>query len=1062
MTRTRSEASVRTASQILDSYLDEYGLLSHQLRTYDHFITFDIAEILRNESGARVSRPDGTRYHLDFSNPYVAAPSCVTADRRTAPVLPAECRLNDATYESPLYVDVTETTVTETGNVKTVTHQRVVLAKIPTMVKSRACNLRGMDAARLAAAGEDPECAGGYFIVHGKERIVVGQVRQAYNIPVTFWKNGDLYCEMRSMSEETAHSVLVAFRVTSSSNVLVTVPGFREPFPLAVLLRASGLDPSEFSRHSSRLAVRMSLDAHGIDERTAVAYLESLLVSTSGKTSDIRTVLGVEMFPHLGVASTPVERRETIRLMTGVLLATHSGTLTVTDRDSYANKRVEFCGVLCSELFRMLYKKFLKSLNQQLEKKCKIDLTYLQKNAGISSGLLYSFATGNWGVQRNNYIRNGVCQIPHPKVCQVSVLSTMRRMINPSGKEGKNTKMRQLNPSSMFFACPFETPEGQSVGVVLNMALTCTVSMSHPTTIVRRIVSSLLTGDGPCSVFVNSVFCGKCDAGVTERISEARRSGALPRDVTFAASDSTVNVYCDAGRLIRPLVVSERAHLGYSFRDGSVEFACPASAQTCDLSMYGDGKYSEIDPCAMMGVVALQIPFPEHTQSPRLCYQSSMMKQAIGLDPYQRSKMETVTYENYSVQRSLSEVSLAGRTCPPNGTNAIVAIACYYGMNQEDSVIINRSAVQRGLFLTGSFKTLTCEEKKFGSSFDERICLPPYELRKFHYNYSLLDERGIVRLGSTVTQDDIIVGKVVTRSHRKESNKYDDSVYVKSGEEGVVTRVHVTDRSGGMLVKIVVARLRFPEIGDKFCSAMAQKGTCGMMYNQEDMPFTASGMVPDIIINPHCIPSRMTINQIMGCVMGKARCLDPESVRGIDPLAFRNTSERSRMEQLCDALKRCGMSPSGAERMYNGATGRAMDCEIFVGPTYYHRLKHLVADKIHARADGRYTQGEHQPICGRRQNGGQRVGEMEKDGLLVHGGTMMLHERMFTCSDRFQADVCDACGTFSNDDTVCHSCGERRVERVNLPYAAKILLQEQSAMLIKTFVSWRRRTQRNR
>ena len=273
------------------------------------------------------------------------------------------------------------------------------------------------------------------------------------------------------------------------------------------------------------------------------------------------------------------------------------------------------------------------------------------------------------------------------------------------------------------------------------------------------------------------------------------------------------------------------------------------------------------------------------------------------------------------------------------------------------------------------------------------------------------------------------------------------------GDEGQVVRVIVKQRKAGILVKILISSRKIPEIGDKFCSAIAQKGTCGMIYSEEDMPFFENGTTPDIIINPHCIPSRMTINQLMACIMGKIKCVTKKETRdGIGDLKIDGTpfENRDTFHILCKYLQDEGLAFDGTETMYNGFTGERMKTATFVGPTYYHRLKHLVSDKIHARAQGQVTSLTRQPNCGRAKNGGLRVGEMEKDSMLVHGISKFLKERMFETSDHFFIFICNDCGIISADSKQCHACEMKNIVKCNIPYAAKLLLQELNGMGIKT------------
>lgn len=426
-----------------------------------------------------------------------------------------------------------------------------------------------------------------------------------------------------------------------------------------------------------------------------------------------------------------------------------------------------------------------------------------------------------------------------------------------------------------------------------------------------------------------------------------------------------------------------------------------------------------------------------------------MVKQAIGFVPCHNLKTETVSHTLNYPQKPLVTTDIAevnGFNDYPNGINAIVAIACYTGYNQEDSIILNKASIERGLFGSITYNTYTAEEKKNGI-VEERITVPLDSIKTRDCNYGLLAPNGVVRRRQRVKKGDVIIGKVTIKNKNEEERVVDSSIVIQAGEEGFVDRIIDTVKDGCRIVKVVVGQLRLPEIGDKFCSGMAQKGTCGMIYPQEDMPFTADGMTPDIIINPNCIPSRMTINQIISTVMGKLYCIDPKPEYR-NGLPFRENSSTI-LNDLCQSLTKHGFNHSGTEVMYCGFTGKKIKSEIFMGPVYYHRLKHMVADKMHARSHGQVTTLHRQPNCGRSQGGGLRFGEMEKDCMLAHGATKFLNERMFSCSDPFQINVCGDCGSIASTNKKCHSCDSNNIKRCNIPYSSKNLLQELNGMGIK-------------
>jgi DNA-directed RNA polymerase II subunit RPB2 len=312
-------------------------------------------------------------------------------------------------------------------------------------------------------------------------------------------------------------------------------------------------------------------------------------------------------------------------------------------------------------------------------------------------------------------------------------------------------------------------------------------------------------------------------------------------------------------------------------------------------------------------------------------------------------------------------------------------------------------------------------------------------------------------VGVTVKKGDFITGMIQTKNSKSgEENKTDCSICIKQGEEGVIDMVDVTTTPNGYkMVKIKIRDVRIPEVGDKFASRAAQKGTVGAILNPEDMPFNRDGITPDILINPHCIPSRMTVNQLMECVLGKA-C----TISGTfgDATPFTSSSTDGAAERICELLANAGMNQgdayerTGWETLTNGMTGEPIKAKIFMGPTYYQRLKHMVGDKIHARAQGHVTTLTRQPLEGRSRDGGLRFGEMERDCMIAHGASRFLKERLFDCSDPYQIIVCDQCGMITTSPDECSACRKDKVTTCNMPYAAKLLVQELMAMGIKVAI----------
>ena len=428
--------------------------------------------------------------------------------------------------------------------------------------------------------------------------------------------------------------------------------------------------------------------------------------------------------------------------------------------------------------------------------------------------------------------------------------------------------------------------------------------------------------------------------------------------------------------------------------------------------------HCEIHPSMILGICASIIPFPDHNQSPRNTYQSAMGKQAMGIFLTNfDERMDTMANILYYPQKPLATTRsmeyLKFRDLPA-GQNAIVAIACYSGYNQEDSVIMNQSSIDRGLFRSLFYRAYVEQEKRIGTTLVERFEKPlrSETLRLKHGTYDKLDDDGLIAPGVRVSGEDIIIGKTAPIAQDSEElgqrtkmhMKRDVSTPLRSTENGIVDKVaYTTNQEGLKFVKVRMRTTKIPQIGDKFASRHGQKGTIGITYRMEDMPFTGEGIVPDIIINPHAIPSRMTIAHLIECLISKVA-----SLRGFEGDATPFTDVT--VDSVSRLLRDSGYQSRGFEVMYNGHTGKKLRAQVFFGPTYYQRLRHMVDDKIHARARGPVQILTRQPVEGRARDGGLRFGEMERDCMIAHGASAFLKERLFEVSDAFRVHLCNNCG----------------------------------------------------
>lgn len=587
------------------------------------------------------------------------------------------------------------------------------------------------------------------------------------------------------------------------------------------------------------------------------------------------------------------------------------------------------------------------------------------------------------------------------------------------------------------------------------------------------------------SVYLNGRFVGFHDNGdkLAKEIRDRRRSGELHYTVNVASYERTGEVFIntDAGRPTRPLIVvrsnkslytpelAEQVEKGtlhwnelvnrgiIEYLDAEEEENTFVAQKEADINDHT--THLEIDAMGILGYASAQVPFPEYNMAPRVLMAAQHTKQSLGLYASNYNlRTDTRGHILFYPQRPLVQTrayKLLGHENRPSGQNFIVAVLSYKGFNMNDAVVMNKSAIERALGRSVFLRTYATEERRYPGGQRDRFEIPQEFVQGYmgEEAYNVLDEDGITNPETVVAGDSVLVGKTSPPRFLKEVSALDvetekrreSSVTVRSNESGVVDAVMLSQTtSGNRFVKVRVRDLCIPEIGDKFASRFGQKGVISLVLRQEDMPFTKDGVTPDLIINPHAIPGRMTAGHLLEMLGAKAACASG-GIR--DGSAFSGEKEADFESTLAAA----GFRSGGTETLYDGSTGQMMSAKIFIAPIYYQRLHHLVKLKMHARSRGPVQMLTHQPTEGRAREGGLRLGEMERDCFIGYGSALLLRERMIDSSDKTTELICQQCGSMGVNDKIkkrryCPVCESGDVTEVEMSYAFKLLLDEMKSI----------------
>jgi len=581
-------------------------------------------------------------------------------------------------------------------------------------------------------------------------------------------------------------------------------------------------------------------------------------------------------------------------------------------------------------------------------------------------------------------------------------------------------------------------------------------------------------------VYLNGKYIGTVENGMDfiEQVRRERRKNIIPQDLNIYYHEETDNILMQAckGRVRRPLIIIKEgkplltdSHIkqlqtgeikwSNLIEQGIIEYLDAMEEENAlvafdDNDLTEEHTHMEITPLDIVGMCASHVPYGNYMPGARMNMGSKNQKQAIGFYAANfpvRMDMDVNLLHTPQVPIVKSIMhDISNYADHPSGQNFTIAVMSYGGYNMEDASLINKGSIERGLARSSYYRPAITEELRYSGGLIDEVCIPDKDVRgyKSEKDYRLLEPDGIISPEAKVKEGDVIIGKTSPPRFLSSMDEYnltsnlkrESSLACRHGERGVVDFVFLTENEeGNKFVQVRLRDQRIPEIGDKFTSRHGQKGIIGMVIPQADMPFTASGITPDLIFSPHGIPSRMTIAHLIELIGGKTGAM---AGRQIDGTLFNSEPEKAIREELLSL----GFRENGTETMYNGITGQQFTAKIFIGNMYFLKLKHMVANKIHSRARGPIQLLTRQPTEGRAKEGGLRLGEMEKDTFVAHGTSMLLKERFD--SDKTVVPVCENCGIIAikdefKDKKYCPICGDNvEITNIELSYAFKLMLDE--------------------
>ncbi|XP_065839884.1 DNA-directed RNA polymerase I subunit RPA2-like isoform X2 [Oscarella lobularis] len=1106
-------------------------LVAPHLESFDFAVDEGLSLVVGEISDQVFKDSKGRKIELSIEDASIGYPSSETSSTSSSAIYPSECRQKGTTYRGSL--DVTLGLKVNGSVMGRITKS---IGQIPVMVKSSRCNIQELRPSQLVKKKEEAEEMGGYFIIHGIEKVLRMLIVSRSNYPLAIsrpmWRTKSaLFTEygilIRSVRKDTSAEI-ITIHYLSDGTCTLSFKSQKDTLyiPVIFILKAmiSTTDQNIFAQlvkgqksdlftKNCALAMLRQAQNHGIlSKESALKYLgERLEVKLENTEYLTKKEIGdLLLKKHICVhLQSNLDKFHFLIFTIRKLLSAVDGQTALDSNDSTMNHEVLLSGHLFLIALKDKLSSWLRSLRFELDKQITNkdpdlqSMTYLaslmKRGPDVGQQIEYVLATGNV-VSRNH--------LALPQVSGFSVVAEKINFFRFLGQfrcvhrgaffaQMRTTAVRKLLPESYGFLCPVHTPDGAPCGLLNHLSASCQITniSSKDEAVIPKMLTSLGVvpvaaeskshDDDDDKYYLPVLFNGRLIGNVSERISQRIAdclrtmkvsNDVIPKELEIALIPSTerglypgLYLFSTPARMMRPVLNLKAG--GARELIGTFEQVYLDVAVSREEIYENITSHMEISPREMLSVMGMLTPFSDFNQSPRNMYQCQMGKQTMAFPSHTiQYRCDKKMYQLQTPQAPIVRPEGYERFKIdeyPAGTNCIVAVISYTGYDMEDAMVLNKSSCERG-FAYGTIhksEIVDLRSKTGGRGHFIAYRFGLGGLKESDAGH--LDIDGFPPIGALLKDGDpmysyvdLVSGETHVEKYRGSEIAYVDQIKLLGDE---------SKKGGSSELQRVLIKLRIPRppiIGDKFSSRHGQKGVCSVKWPTENMPFSESGIVPDIIFNPHGFPSRMTIESMAG---------KSAALHGLchDATPFTFSEGNPAIEHFGKCLVAAGYNFYGNERLYSGITGREFEADIFIGNIYYQRLRHMVSDKFQVRTTGPVDQLTHQPVQGRRRGGGVRFGEMERDALLAHGTGFLLQDRLLNCSDRCNTRLCTSCGSLlsplvdaasrgsveyfhpaatdagKNSPWTCGVCKtNERIEIVPVPYVLRYLVAEMAAMNI--------------